>query len=754
MSRRGAASEQVAAPPPEAASKRADFDRPFGPSSSKWMGWRLRLLVLAALFGCVVLFLTLRWLAASPTLPGQWQVQTNGQLLLASSDAPDLQPWVGQNLRAVQAVGANINASSDSSATVHSMLRSPRWTPDDGARSEAIAQAQVLTALLAQPTVALVFASGDVVNVEPRARGLWSLPSVLWLLCTLALLLYLVAAVLLLAQPRTSNVLYAVMALSQAVNLIFAGLASQPLWGLPVLWTTLQVPLPMLLDVVTAASVVHASCIHPKQLPTTRWIKLTVWLTAGVLSALLLTGVAWHAWWWVQTACALMALGAALVLNESYRLLAHPYSRVIQRFVVAGLVAWVGVSSLAVWGDGLAIVQAKLIPTAAVAWTVFFSCLLLVLPFVARSTQVLRELILLAGVSSMATLLDLAFVSLLSLSQFTSLTLALFLSLAAYAGARQWLIDRLRGQRLHTTERMFEQLYRSARAIEAHPERSAEMIVQLLRDLFNPLQISASDKALSTSRIVDGGATLLLPIPSWNQPGQHAPLSIVMRYAQQGQRLFHSEDAVLAERLVDQLRRAVAFDRAVEQGRSEERMRLAQDLHDDIGARLLTLMYQASTPEMEAYVRHTLQDLKTLTRGLAVANQRLSHAAAEWKADLTQRLQAADLTLNWAFDTDNDVLLSVVQWSALTRVLRELVSNVMSHANAQTVRIEILLHNNRLRIAVSDDGAGTNPQTWSHGLGLGGVRKRVKQLGGAVQWQERATGGICCEVIVDQFAVA
>lgn len=713
------------------------------------MGWRLRLLVLAALFGCVVLFLTLRWLAASPTLPGHWQVQANGQLLLISSDVPELQHWAGEALQSVRAQDAKVHA-----VTVQSLLRAPRWTPDDAARSETIANARNLTMLLAQPTVALVFQNGDVVSVEPQPRGLWTLPSVLWLLCALALLLYLAAAVLLLAQPSTSNALYALMAICQAINLLFAGLASQPVLGLPLRWLTLQVPLPMLLDVVTAAGMVHASCIHPKRLPTARWIQLGVWLMAGVLGALLLASDSWAAWWWVHGICALMALVALVLLNQSYRLLAHPYTLVIQRFVVAGLVAWVLISGLAAWGGSLTALQYKFVPTAAVVWAVFFSCLLLVLPFIARSTQMLREFVLLALVSSVATLLDLAFASLLSLSQFASLTLALFLSLAAYAGARQWLIDRLRGQRLHTTERMFEQLYRSARTIEAHPERSADMIVQLLRDLFNPLQISASGKALPNSRIVDGGATLLLPIPSWSHPGQHAPLSIVMRYAQQGQRLFHSEDAVLAERLVDQLRRAVAFDRAVEQGRSEERMRLAQDLHDDIGARLLTLMYQASNPEMEAYIRHTLQDLKTLTRGLAVANQRLSHAAAEWKADLTQRLQAADLTLNWVLDTDNDVLLTVVQWSALTRVLRELASNVMSHAKARTVAVEIHLNKNKLRIVVSDDGAGTDPQTWSHGLGLGGVRKRVKQLGGTVQWQTRATGGIFCEVVVDHFAVA
>jgi signal transduction histidine kinase len=177
-------------------------------------------------------------------------------------------------------------------------------------------------------------------------------------------------------------------------------------------------------------------------------------------------------------------------------------------------------------------------------------------------------------------------------------------------------------------------------------------------------------------------------------------------------------------------------------------MRIAQDLHDDIGARLLTLMYKAPNAEMEEYVRHTLQDLKTLTRGLAASVHRLSDAVGEWKADLGGRLAAAHCQLDWTFAYDLDVTLSVVQWSALTRILRELVNNIIAHAGATRVEIVGRVEQGQLRLRVSDNGSGHTPQSWAHGLGLGGVRKRVRLLEGEVRWLENPDRGIVCEVLV------
>jgi signal transduction histidine kinase len=273
-----------------------------------------------------------------------------------------------------------------------------------------------------------------------------------------------------------------------------------------------------------------------------------------------------------------------------------------------------------------------------------------------------------------------------------------------------------------------------------------------MRELFDPLECTLVKGDVAVCDLRGNGGILLVPLPALAQADQPASKAFVLKHADKGRRLFTSEDARLAERIVEQLHRVLSFDRAVEQGRSEERLRIAQDLHDDIGARLLTLMYQAPNPEIEDYIRHTLQDLKTLTRGLAVASHTLLDAASEWKRDLSHRLNAARCELDWSLTCEHDLELTVVQWSALTRILRELVNNTISHAKANRVRIRLSLDQDRLELVVTDNGVGRAPETWSHGLGLGGVRKRVKQLGGSVVWREFDPVGIECRVVVDHFS--
>jgi signal transduction histidine kinase len=714
---------------------------------ARWMGWRLRLLLAAALAGCLGLFLLIRTLADIPHVDAVWRATTQGQLELVASHDPRLQALEGRPLLGV--------AGDDGSVLVVDALalqRSPRWLVSDAQRARHAQLQDQLAHLFAQHEVTLFFHDGATLKLKPQPRGIGELGTLFWLLSGLALLLYLIAWVVVLARPTMRNLVYALMALAQAGNVLFIAVESAPGLGMPAGFAQADLFARMSFDLLTGAALVHATIVHPRRLPGWRLLGPAAWLSAVAIIALAVTGRLPQLWWVTQAVTIGYGLAAIVLLSWSYRIEPNPFAIVLRRFGVVGLGTLVLLTIAVAVADQQPGMQLSIASVGSVIWYVFLASLLLLVPFLSRSQQVMREFSMLAGISTVATSLDLLFVAVFSLGQFASLTLSLFLSLGLYAGARQWILNQMLGSNMLTTERMFEQLYRIAREAEARPQRAGELLSRMLRDLFEPLEVMRIDRPLQRARVVGDGSTLLVPIPPLADEDSPPPGSVVLRFAHRGKRMFTQEDARLTDRIVEQLRRAVAFDKAIEQARSDERARIAQDLHDDIGARLLTLMYKAPNPEMEDYVRHTLQDLKTLTRGLAASSHPLSHSAAEWKADITQRLAAAQCDLRWSFTCDRDIVLSVVQWSALTRILRELVSNTISHSQAMQVDIDLVYERNVFALKVCDDGVGRDPRAWSHGLGLGGVRKRVKLLGGEVEWRENRPRGICCAVRVPQLA--
>ncbi len=701
-------------------------------------------LPLAAGLALVLLLLLVRELAGTPMIDANWVRERDGDIDLVSSGLAPLRSLVGARLSQVTSADGQALAATD-----ELLLRSPRWTVDDAERKRLLDTQRQLSSMLQQGPLTLHFRGGASARVEAAPRGLVGLGMYFWLSAATALSLVLVAAAVLLTHPHGRNLPYAVIAFAQAANLLAIGIETMPGLGLPQKYIDHSLLARMAFDLSSAAAMVHLSTLLPLRLPAGHWISALCWLGCAAL----LAAAAWMplpgVWAWTQTAmlgCGVLTVG---LMSWSYRIEPNPFAVLMRRLAVVATATLLLLSLAVFMATRQGYINLGDAAFSSISWYLFLATLVLLLPVFSRAQPLMRELALLAGTSTVATSLDLFFVATFELAAFVSLSLSVFFALATYAAARQWMLQPMGGQQAPGAERMFEKLYRVLREVEARPRDSAELLSRLLRELFEPLQAQTVERRAERSRVLGNGSALLVPVPAID--AEQAPnnnASILLRFAARGRRMFSRDDAKLTDQVVDQLRRAVAYDKAVERGRSEERARIAQDLHDDIGARLLTLMYKSQTPELEDYLRHTLKDLKTLTRGLAASEQRLSHAAAEWKTDIAQRLAAAQIELTWALQFDRDVVLSVVQWSALTRILRELVSNVIQHSCATHVEVSASLEGGRLRLTLADDGIGREPHGWSHGLGLGGVRKRVKLLGGDVQWAENGRAGVVCTVLV------
>jgi signal transduction histidine kinase len=717
------------------------------PASGTWLGPpQRRSLALVVMLSILGLLLLARHLAATPWLDAQWRSDEQGTVVLNTSPLPALAALAGETLR--QVAGINGTPLLPDALLLHPL---PRWQVADAARQAQLQQRRQLADLLQQGSLQLSFADGSTAQLATAPRGWAGLGVAFYALCTGALALLGLGTAVLLQRPQARNGLYLLLCACQAGQLVLLAAALHGL-GSAVQGAWAGLWLPLALDAATAAAAVHAMLLHPRRHQHAALLAPVVWLLAGGWCALVWRNPPAGLWWWAQGVALASVCAGWWLLGQSRRDEPNPFAVLIQRstlLVGSGLLLVTASVALASrWPD----TDAPAATLGAWAWCLVPSALLLLAPFVSRSRQVLRDAALVAGATTIATAAHLLLMAGLSLGWASSWALAVGLGVAVYAAARRWAASHAARPQQLGAERTFEQLYRAARDVQIQPGRYGQLLGRLLQDLFEPREVLPAQRELSQARVLGGGAALEVPLrgSSRRAPGQAAP-TLVLRFAMGGQRLFTDDDARLADRLVEQLRRAVAYDRAVERGRSEERQRIAQDLHDDIGARLLTLMYQAQTPAMEEYIRLTLKDLKTLTRGLAAGDHRLTHAAGEWKADLAQRLAAAQVQLVWSFSHDRDVPLSMVQWSALTRVLRELVSNALQHARAASVSVHISLEGPVLLLRVADDGRGRAPQAWAHGLGLGGVRKRVKLIGGDVAWHENLPQGIVCEVRVSDF---
>ena len=108
-------------------------------------------------------------------------------------------------------------------------------------------------------------------------------------------------------------------------------------------------------------------------------------------------------------------------------------------------------------------------------------------------------------------------------------------------------------------------------------------------------------------------------------------------------------------------------------------------------------------------------------------------AALEWLAH--ELLPAAELALDWHIDVPETVALPEAQSIAVFRIFQEMLSNVLRHAQARQVRIEVRVQAGELLIRVQDDGRGADSAAFEahDAYGVMGMRERAAHFGASLQ---------------------
>ena len=192
------------------------------------------------------------------------------------------------------------------------------------------------------------------------------------------------------------------------------------------------------------------------------------------------------------------------------------------------------------------------------------------------------------------------------LSPLMSLSLAILICGLIWLPVRGWLQARLLQRKKLSDSELFERILQVSFAVNEQ-ERQLQWKA-LLNDLFQPLNLEISEHE-NNSQIEDNGLVMYTP--------QVAGLAAMrLSYPQQGRRLFNAYDQQLVQNLLPFLAQAVESRVAYDNGVREERHRIARDLHDDLGAKLLSGLYQKDVDQAKQAIRQAIAEMRTIVNGL------------------------------------------------------------------------------------------------------------------------------------------
>ncbi len=217
------------------------------------------------------------------------------------------------------------------------------------------------------------------------------------------------------------------------------------------------------------------------------------------------------------------------------------------------------------------------------------------------------------------------------------------------------------------------------------------------------------------------------------------------------------QQAILHQNEMDELRKRheITNMQTLISTQEEERKRIAFDLHDSLGSLLASLKIQSrkfdepmdqaalkmvsgahvqliDTISAEARrIAHNMMPPALIRMGLSVALDDLAQAI-----DLDRKLDVSFQNIDYDQSLNRECEI------ALYRIVQELCANVINHAEARHLLIQLSRHNGSASVVVEDDGKGFLPgEGMKQGMGIDSIKSRVAYMSGEVEfWSSPGEG--------------
>jgi len=176
-----------------------------------------------------------------------------------------------------------------------------------------------------------------------------------------------------------------------------------------------------------------------------------------------------------------------------------------------------------------------------------------------------------------------------------------------------------------------------------------------------------------------------------------------------------------------------------------ERQRLARELHDAVTQSLYSISFLAKASrnfahsgeweQVEQYLgtlqdtaQQALKEMRLLIYELLPTSFEQQGLASVLRHRLESVEQRAGVDVEFlatgSFDLPTEVQFDIY------RIAQESLNNILKHAAATTVKVQLVASEHGLEMTIEDNGTGFDPQQTSAGMGLDSMQNRADKLGG------------------------
>jgi signal transduction histidine kinase len=190
-----------------------------------------------------------------------------------------------------------------------------------------------------------------------------------------------------------------------------------------------------------------------------------------------------------------------------------------------------------------------------------------------------------------------------------------------------------------------------------------------------------------------------------------------------------------------QLQASYAANRAWElkEATEKQKQKIYRDLHDDVGARLVSIMHARESGEQSRMAQSALSSLRETVSSGNFQDENLPDLLTDASHNIESRCHNSELSfIAPQLEGLPNVVISGNHCYHLKRILQEVVSNIIKHAGATEVQMQVSHSDNQLIIQLQDDGRGLSPAARA-GNGMTNIRFRAREIGGEAVWRSESS---------------